>query len=264
MDENFYLGLANEMAAKLRRVSSFVNHGPSIGSYHEEVLKPILESMLSERFRLRTGFAYTRKFGASQQGDILIVDENNPAAYHFREGNFAVVAPEAIVCAIEVKTKLNKKTFIEALRNLYSFTRGSIFVPPATFLFAYESVPLTQKVLSAWYDSVTDIPDELQNYPWAIYVLNRGIIILKSPSTNEEWGHIPIEGEDKEGPKLKSLSLFLQTIRKAMILHSKVQFNPFENAAFDGLLYSIYCYRYGPSSLQVANPAIVQKQDNSN
>jgi hypothetical protein len=106
MDEDFYLSLANEMTAKLRRVSSFVAHGPSIGAYHEEVLRTILATMLPARFQLRTGFAFTRQKGASQQGDILSVDENDPAAYHFREGNFSVVAPEAIVCAIEVKTQL--------------------------------------------------------------------------------------------------------------------------------------------------------------
>jgi len=96
MDECFYLGLANELAAKLRRVSSFVKHGPSIGVYHEEALKAILGTMLPSRFHLRTGFVYTAEKGASQQGDILIVDENDPDAYYFREGNFVVANPRAV------------------------------------------------------------------------------------------------------------------------------------------------------------------------
>jgi len=110
MSEAFYLSIANELSAKLRRVAAFVDHGPSIGSYHEEALKTVLRSILPERFGLRTGFAFSAKLGASQQGDILVIDENHPGAYHFREGEFAVVLPDAIVAVIEVKTKLTKRT----------------------------------------------------------------------------------------------------------------------------------------------------------
>ena len=52
MDKSFYLSLANELSAKFGRVSSFVNHGPSIGAYHEEVLKSIIRHMLPDRFSL--------------------------------------------------------------------------------------------------------------------------------------------------------------------------------------------------------------------
>ena len=47
MDESCFLGLANELSAKVRRLSSFVKHGPSIGPYHEEVLKSILEEQVA-------------------------------------------------------------------------------------------------------------------------------------------------------------------------------------------------------------------------
>lgn len=251
MTEDFYLSLANEMAAKLRRVSCFIKHGPSIGTYHEEVLRSILTTMLPTRFQLRTGFSYTKAGGASQQGDILIVDENHPGAYHFREGNFAIVSPEALVCVIEVKTRLNTKTFSESLTNLHSFSSASTSRQPKTFLFAYESTPFTPKNLTSWYESVRHIPDEIRNYPFAIYALNQGIIILRK-SANADWGHVPIEGESVRGAKLKSLSLFLQTIRKVLLLHSQVTTNPFENAQMDGLRYSQYLCRYGPSSAPFA------------
>ncbi len=73
MDESFYLSLANELSAKLGRVSSFVRHGPSIGAYHEEVLKSIIRHMLPDRFSLRSGFVFHPERGPSQQGDILII-----------------------------------------------------------------------------------------------------------------------------------------------------------------------------------------------
>lgn len=83
MNESFYLSLANELSAKLRRINAFVNHGPSIGAYHEEALKAVLRSFLPERFSLRTGFSYNATKGASQQCDILVIDENHASAYHF-------------------------------------------------------------------------------------------------------------------------------------------------------------------------------------
>lgn len=245
MNENFYLGLANELAAKLRRVSSFVNHGPSIGSYHEEVLKTILFSMLPERFTLKTGFSYTPEQGPSNQGDILIIDENHPVAYFFKEGNFAVAHPDAVVCAIEVKTKLNKQTFRDSINNLHSFSIRSIKKRTISFLFSYDSVPFTSKTLARWYESITDIPNEPKNYPWAIYALNQGIIVMKSGKADNIWGHVPFTGEEAEDVKLKSLSIFFQTIRQALLLHSQIDLNPFEYTVMDGMNLSNVCYTYG-------------------
>jgi len=245
MSEAFYLSLANELSAKLRRVAAFVNHGPAIGGYHEEALKTVLRSVLPDRFGVRTGFAFNSLHGPSQQGDILIVDENHPAAYHFREGEFAVVLPEDVVCVIEVKTKLTKKTFGEAMTCLYSFRKISSTAHPVTFLFAYESQAFSPEVLSSWYSSVLSVPDDIKNYPWAVYALNQGIIILRR-ETNESYGHLPIEGDVSRGPKLKSLSMFLLSVRKAALLYAGMTNNPFDYAALDGLHASSVGYRFGP------------------
>ena len=247
MNEQFYRRLAEEMAAKLRRVGSFVSHGPSIGSYHEEALRSMLRSMLSDRFSLRHGFAYDAKLGASLQGDILIVDEHHPGAYFFREGDFAVVSPEALVSVIEVKTSLNKTTFVDAMKALYSFRKVSPTRPnPTTFLFAYESAAFSPKVLSSWYSAV-DIPDQVGNYPFAVYSLDRGLILLM-PGPDKSCFHMPVLGETGRGLKLRSLSVFLQTVRKSQLLYSDILTNPFTNALFDGLQNSQYGYKFGPSS----------------
>ncbi len=244
MNEDFYRGLAEEMAAKLRRVASFVSHAPSVGSYHEEALRTLLRSMLSDRFKLRHGFAYHTELGTSLQGDILIVDEYHPGAYFFREGDFAIVAPEALVSVIEVKTTLNKKTFLEAMHALYSFRKlspGRAY--PTTFLFAYESAAFTPKVLGSWYGAV-NIPDQVWNYPFAIYSLDKGLIMLR-PNLAKKYVHVPIIGEPGPGPKLRAFSIFLQTIRKAQLLYSRVEANPFTNAVFNGLQHGQYGYTFG-------------------
>ena len=244
MNEQFYRGLAEEMVAKLRRVAAFVHHAPSIGAYHEEALRSLLRGMLSDRFSLRHGFAYDTALGASLQGDILIVDEHHPGAYLFREGDFAIVAPEALVCVIEVKTSLTKTSFVEAMRCLHSFR---IVSPqranPTTFLFAYESASFSSKTLSSWYGAVM-VTDRLGNYPFAIYALNQGVI-LQTLLPDKTACHVPVEGDLGRGPKVRSLSVFLQVIRKALLLYSGVQANPFSNALFDGLRYSKFGYTFG-------------------
>ena len=243
MSEAFYLSIANELSAKLRRVAAFVNHGPSIGSYHEESLKSVLRSILPERFGVKTGFAYSAQLGASQQGDILVIDESHPGAYHFREGEFAVALPEAIVAVVEVKTKLTRRTFAEAMTALYSYRKVSTTKNPISYLFAYESQAFTARTLTSWYDAVA-VPDEISNYPWAVYALNQGVIILRRDK-NGAYGHLPIDGDVTRGPKLKSLSVFLQSIRKAALLYAGKDNNPYEYAALEGLHASNIGYRFG-------------------
>lgn len=245
MNEQFYRGLADEMVAKLRRVASFVRHAPSVGAYHEEALRSLLRSMLSDRFSLRHGFAYDANLGASFQGDILIVDEHHPGAYLFREGDFAIVAPEALVSVIEVKTNLTKSSFVEAMECLYSFRRVSPQRSnPTTFLFSYESASFSPKTLSSWYSAVK-VPNQLGNYPFAVYSLDQGVI-LQVLNPDKTACHRPVEGERGRGPKVQSLSVFLQVIRKAQLLYAGVQTNPFTNALFDGLAYSRFGYTFGP------------------
>lgn len=242
--DSFYYSIANELFAKLRRLSAFVDHAPSIGSYHEEALKSVLRSMLPARFGIRTGFAYDSVLGPSQQGDILIVDENHPAAYHFKEGEFAVVLPEALVAVVEVKTRLNKQVFNSSIQALHSFRRLSKRANPTSFVFAYESPPFSERTLLSWYRDVP-VPHELQNYPWCIFALDQGSLILWRESESV-WGHRRILEDATVGPKLKSLSMFLQTLRKSVLTYAGVDTNPFAYAALDGLVGEKVVYRFGP------------------
>lgn len=249
MDERFYLGLANELLAKFRRVSSFVSHRPSIGTYHEEALRTVLRLMIPDRFSLRTGFVFHPDNGASQQGDILIVDEMDAGAYFFREGNFAIVNQTALACVIEVKTSLNKSSFKKALKGLASYQRVTT-KPLPTALFAFEGASFTPARLDDWYKSV-ELPDEIKCYPWSICALSRGLISLRCPPGDSEWGHYVSLGEASRGPKLKNLSLFLQTIRKAVLLQAMSMENPFQLSLLDGLSRSAQFFRFGSGIRQV-------------
>lgn len=129
---------------------------------------------------------------------------------------------------------------------LYSFRKVSTSIHPITYLFAYESQPFTHTRLSAWYNGVFDVPDQPQNYPWAVYALNQGIVIFRAAS-KDEYGHNPIN-EAARSPKLGSLSVFLQSVRKSILLYAgNKQTNPYEFAALEGLTATNVAFRFGPN-----------------
>jgi len=253
MDEHFYSGLANELEAKLRRVSSFVSHNPSIGAYHEEALRAVLRHMLSDRFSLKTGFVWYSKDEASRQGDIIVVDESKAGAYYFREGDFAILDSSAVACVIEVKTVLTKATFLEGIVNLASFHRPRGGILPS-FLFAYEASPFTPVQLDEWYKEVT-LADSLLFYHWAIFALNQGIISTWKDSAGQ-WAHRLLMGDSTHPTKLRSLSFFLQTFRKALLLHAGEEKNPFEHMLWQGMSLSQQAFRFGHGATEAA-PMII-------
>ena len=218
--------------------------------------------MLPERYSLRNGFVFfPDDRTASQQGDILIVDETKPGAYYFREGNFAVVDPSGIVAAIEVKTRLNKSTFADSIRCLSSFqhlVQGSVHVTP-TFLFAYESATFSPQRLAEWYRAIelprvtfsppAGTPTDLPFYPMSLLALNRGMIAFRNVNTNN-WGHYVSLGEEGRGPKIKNLSVFLATIRKFVLSSAGVEVNPFMLAVTEGMTWSRQLLRFGDGLME--------------
>ncbi len=254
MDLAFYQSVAAELVGRLHRLSSLTPHAPSVGVYHEEILRSAIRPLLSRRFSLRTGFAYHSAERVSRQGDILIVDEYDPAPYLFQTGVFVVVNPRALACVIEVKTSLAKRNFLDALSNLYSFTQcGAALEPafyPPTFVFAFNGASLSPATLQNWYSAV-ELPDQLTNYPYCVFVLNRGLLWLRPQADNREFGHYVVTGESSRKPRAQSLSLFLQAIRRSCELKAKVmQSNPFDLAVIQGLSFSTQWCRYGAGVLE--------------
>ena len=151
----FYDGIARELFGQLGRLGTFTKHAPSVGKYHEQLIKSCIASFLSARFSLRTGFAYLDDGKVSSQGDLLIVDESDPSPYFFRQGDLVVVHPRALACVIEVKTKLNKRDFLDAMTNLHSLKRirtDRNF--PVTLVFAFEGIKMKLRTLDKWYRAV--------------------------------------------------------------------------------------------------------------
>lgn len=150
---SYYDSFAAEMMGKFQRLSGLIAHNGSNGSYHEEILGNVLRNFLSKRYSVKTGFIYQDSLHTSRQIDILIVDENVPAAYIFQEGNFAVVTPRAVIAAIEVKTTLTANSFEDGLRNIASAKQFSEFhVDIAGIIFGYrKDSPPRDATISEWF-----------------------------------------------------------------------------------------------------------------
>lgn len=119
IDQNYFESFAGELISKFRRINHLTSTARvAIGNYHEEVLKVALQNFISKRYSIKTGYIYFDKDNISNQVDILIIDENYSFSYLFQSGDFAIVKPDAVICAIEVKSVLNKKGLEESILNI--------------------------------------------------------------------------------------------------------------------------------------------------
>jgi hypothetical protein len=248
---DYYEGVARELLAKLRRLSTFTGHAPSVGSTHEEFVREAVRPLLSRRFSLRTGFLYAGEGKVSRQCDILLIDESDPSPFLYSLGDLVVVHPRAVAMVIEVKTRLDRGTFYEAIAALRSCQEVSRAARPQglflTALFAYEGTQLTPSNLHAWYAGA-DVPDDILSYPQIVYVLTGGALDLL---TRDGVGcHRFLVGEEDDDVKARTLSLFLLTIRKALEVKAGLESDAFATASVDGLMWSDERLRFGVGLVQ--------------
>lgn len=253
--KEYYTGVANEMIGRLHRVERFISHRPAIGTCHEEILRGTLEQMISSRFRVRTGFAYNPEGSVSKQGDLIIVDEQDPCPYFFREGNFVVVHPRAIAIVIEVKTTMKRRDFNDAVENLYSFQRvqWECCLKGAKkfqgFVFAFDGQPFKLRTLHGWYKGL-QIPDDARYYPNMIMSLRQGLMMFV-PGVLP--GHRPIvERSDQE--RISALSLFLATIQKQLEMRADLVSNPYASSFMDGTSVGHDVFKFGVGAVRAGPP----------
>lgn len=148
----YFESFANEIASKFRRLQSIVGHPTTSGDYHEEILRAVLRNFLSKRFSVKKGFIFTGPGRASKQIDLMVVDENSPAAYIFQEGDFAVVIPQAVVAVMEIKTALNATDFDQALENISSVKSLMEFPANLTgIIFGFDGTNPSDSTLDGWF-----------------------------------------------------------------------------------------------------------------
>lgn len=127
MDDFFYL-TSREFAARSDQIRRLVRqHGPSVGAAHEVILRRFLRDYLPGSLDVGHGFIRTHAGELSAQTDILIYAGNHYAPL-YRVDDFVIVPPEAVVAAIEVKTRLTRGDFVLAMQQL---ARSKSLVPQA-------------------------------------------------------------------------------------------------------------------------------------
>ena len=138
----FSASIGGELAALSERVGHIVKHGPTVGSYREDLLRSVLRKHLPERYHVATGFIY----GFERQLDILIYDRVDHAPL-FREGDLVIVPSEAVRAVIEVKTTLSTATLRDSLVMLGDASDFDGDKPFFRGLFAFNSRLAPQKLL---------------------------------------------------------------------------------------------------------------------
>jgi len=182
LDVIYFDSFADEMRGKFDRLKSLVEHSSATGDYHEEIIRTVLRNFLSARYSIKTGFVFKDNDNVSNQIDILIVDENEPAAYIFQDGDFAVVIPEAVVATLEVKTVLNAADFDNSIENAASVKR--LIKYPAnvpSLVFGYRGTKPEDKRLDAWFKRgiASKYKDKLDLVPDAIQFFEHGCMLLR-------------------------------------------------------------------------------------
>ena len=175
---------ANELSSKFRRINHLTTSArTAIGNYHEEVLRVAIQNFLSKRYSIKTGYIYFDKNNISNQIDILIIDENYSFSYLFQEGNFAIVKPDAAICAIEVKSMLNKKSFEEAFLNITKakeVKQKSLTGALTGLVFGYESPTTSNGWLEKCFlsNKLNEVKDKEGFWPNSILFFDKADLLI--------------------------------------------------------------------------------------
>ncbi len=251
-DDDYFQSMSKELDSKLGRINSLIaGHPVEKGRYHEYILKDLIGNFLPRGYSVKTGFIYVDDEHISPQIDLMIIDEGQPPCILAQYDDFAIVYPEAVCCVIEVKTKLRKDDFADAVKKIKDIKELSNYNNPSSemiggLVFGFDSTRLTPRVLDLWYKSIATRP--FYQYPEAILSHRHGLI-QKWNIRKSNWGHYFVVGDSDE-LKWKSLSIFNSIIIKYCELKAGVS-RPAGKTSFDrfskigGLMASAEYLRFG-------------------
>ncbi|MFH1244208.1 MAG: DUF6602 domain-containing protein [bacterium] len=193
INQSYIESFANELSSKFRRINHLTTSArTAIGNYHEEVLRVAIQNFLSKRYSIKTGYIYFDSDNISNQIDILIIDENYTFSYLFQEGNFVIVKPDAVICAIEVKSVLNKKNFEEAFLNITKskeVKQKSLTGALTGLIFGYESPTTSNKWLEKCFlsDKLDAIKDKESFWPNSVIFFEKAdLLIFDTQGSNDK------------------------------------------------------------------------------
>ncbi|MBI4490435.1 MAG: hypothetical protein HY694_15235 [Deltaproteobacteria bacterium] len=115
--KSYFESVGQEIGALKHRVRHLIadSHWQTDGEWKESVLRQMLRRHLPEIAVVGRGFVVSGD-GATHQIDILIHDASKPVL--FRDGDLAIVTPDAVLGIIEVKARVSPATFGAAVRKI--------------------------------------------------------------------------------------------------------------------------------------------------
>lgn len=152
-ERSFAASFAHELVTQAEQIGNLIAHGPTKGSYREELLRELLQRYIPQRYHAATGFIY----GRDKQLDIIVYDQIDYAPI-FRTGNLVVVPPESVRAIIEVKSTLTPAKLTAALRHLDDFRYvPGLHMPPAFLgVFAFTRTGTSKALASEIADYYRD------------------------------------------------------------------------------------------------------------
>ncbi|QOS39377.1 hypothetical protein DYE49_02460 [Treponema rectale] len=108
-------------------------HSGEFGLYRERIVKEFIKPFLPSRLDVGTGFIIASNNKISTQCDLIIYDKFNTPIIETYEQRFFPV--ECVVGVIEVKSKLTKQEFKEALIKLSNIKKMRDYVDSERFIF---------------------------------------------------------------------------------------------------------------------------------
>jgi len=123
------------------RIRNFIGdvHWQTDGEWKESILRSVLRRYLPQTTGIGKGFIITKE-APSTQIDVLIYDMTKPVL--FKDGDFILITPDAVVGVIEVKTRIRRDKLNEVLHKINQIAklqrRQPTIARPFFGLFAYE------------------------------------------------------------------------------------------------------------------------------
>ena len=170
---DIYASWASELKSKYKRVSSLFKHGPTIGRARELYLAEMVRKCIPENFEVAHGAFYDAEYGASQEQDILIIDNNEIPPIE-KIGDFGIYYKRSVKACIEVKSKLTKKELIKGINLLVNSRKIGPGGVTKYMLFAYETTMTAKRIL----DSIENTEDFFDFRPHLMVILGKYVFAV--------------------------------------------------------------------------------------
>lgn len=210
---DYYIQMLRKSIARVQADFDFsadIDHNASKGAFREQILKKLLRPFLPGAYGISGGQAFDPQGEISKQLDVVIYDAIHSYIAPYTD-DFIYFPCESVFGNIEIKSKLNKQSLYDALKNIESLKKlkrdpiDTFFVNPikplqianvnwniqATnecfgIVFAYESSISGKKVLEHIKSAIDEGVIQRDNIPNLIVLFKDQKIITRYQKRSDE------------------------------------------------------------------------------